>query len=89
MEGGLESGFHSSTGSILDSYRVQSGHDNQQHTSMRRPRSHAAHRAKTNPFTKSTEQDDLLQILPSLEPQGLILPWAIKGDHVVSGHNFM
>eukprot|EP00973_Karenia_brevis_P023779 3278465-Karenia_brevis.AAC.1 len=69
MEGGIEIGFRSSTGSILDSYRLQSGHDNQQHTSMRRPRSHAAHRAKSNPLTNPLSRMTCYKSYP---------PWNLK-----------
>eukprot|EP00973_Karenia_brevis_P053137 7386895-Karenia_brevis.AAC.1 len=66
----------------MDSYRLQSGHDNHQHTSMRRPRPHAAHRATSNRFSNSTEPEEVLKILPSLEPEGTIPEYAIQGDSV-------
>eukprot|EP00973_Karenia_brevis_P025359 3499437-Karenia_brevis.AAC.1 len=46
LEAGVELGMHSTTGSLQDTYRLQSGHDRCQQTSMRRERSHAAHRAR-------------------------------------------
>eukprot|EP00973_Karenia_brevis_P067199 9344916-Karenia_brevis.AAC.1 len=56
---------------------------------MRRPRSHAAHRATSNPFSNSTEPEEELRNLPSLEPEGKIPEYAIQGDSVVKGHNIM
>eukprot|EP00973_Karenia_brevis_P052143 7244905-Karenia_brevis.AAC.1 len=79
--------MHSTTGS--DTYRLQSGHDKYKHTSMRRERSHAAHRASPNPFTDSSEPQEETYTLPSLEPIGKIPEYAIKGATLERGHGKM
>eukprot|EP00973_Karenia_brevis_P051503 7151499-Karenia_brevis.AAC.1 len=72
LEGGVSVELHSSTGSIMDSYRLQAGMDKHEHTSMRRSQSHAAHRAIQNPLSNSTSPEPLPTILPSLEPVGCV-----------------
>eukprot|EP00973_Karenia_brevis_P061278 8522694-Karenia_brevis.AAC.1 len=71
--------YHSDTGSVMDSYRLQSCMDRHERTYMRRSHAHAAKRNKKDPFSTASSSTPVPTVLPSLEPEGQIPKTAIDG----------
>eukprot|EP00973_Karenia_brevis_P085864 11909933-Karenia_brevis.AAC.1 len=74
--------YHSDSGSVMDSYRLQSCMDGHERTAMRRLHSHAANRSKKDPFSTSNTSTPVPTMLPSLEREGQIPKTAISGKFV-------